>query len=992
MCILSTAPTTPRSPAASPPPASARSGTFRACLPVLLFGAWAVQAEPFVIEAMPVGFDGSQLLVEAGERAPVAQANAPVAVDFDGDGQPSWYAGGTVVAHPRTPTVLNPDRYQIAALPTITLPVCPSCTVQPLAFAVADVNRDGRPDIIRVNQWNGHSFYYTFQAFLGNGDNTFSLGWRNDFEHNPGYASGPRHFQLALADLDRDGDPDLVVHSTFTFTNWDANPNHDEGSLVIRWNQNGSFDNSAALQSRDLGQWSRLQVVDLDRDGDVEITADWSTTWTADDTYTFTNHIFDNNGSGAFTTLSDAEVFSAFGFPDANRDGWPDYVFRGYSAGCGSDICLRLNDGSGVFNGSWHAYSSLANGDAPEAYAFADMDEDGRPDFITAEGIASGDATRLTLHRFQTSTSVGPAETLATMSSNIVQIGTGDARGDADVDLLIRLADGSFRLVRNTAQRLSVRAADSVAALTVAAATRLATFDGNRDGIDDLFALQPGGPRIHRALGNGSGGFAAGELKTLAGAGSDFAWGDFDRDGRTDLAYVVPASGDVHLLRQTNPLFAIWNDTTIANYPGAAQVEAGQGALLDGTLDLAVASNSSGGLRWLRNIGGAISWSAVTPRTGFAVMPTDLVLIPGFAGLGDTAVTCGDGASTFSIDGYSNVLGWYRSISLAGGIIDPMPGICFAANLDLDVVRELVFESPGHELWFWDPNASGSGPFMVLDAAPQGVIQAFAVVDWNRDGLNDLLVGTSAGLYVYAREGMAESWQRHRLQRDISVLGVAVLDADRDSLPDAALLASSGVRWVRNLSQIVQASAPAVPPPNPLAIAPNAYGDAIDIAITNPGRENEDASIAVTGTRVVFRHAVDNAGNWGMGAAMTPADVQQAVASVALLVDGSPVGLAYANEVAADGSLQVDYSPSEGGAVPITADQTRSMKLRVTLKPSADSASFGSFFISHPDWTGTARVLNGSAPNGRIGTFGFVTSNRIVIDSSLFEDGFETPP
>lgn len=959
-------------------------------VPTLLVGT--ASAEPFVIEAMPAGFNGAAIADGLGAVAP-NQGNAPVAVDFNGDGQPSWYAGGTTIAHPKTPTVFDPERYQIATLPSISLPVCPVCTARPLAFAVADVNRDGRPDIMRVNEWNGHSYAFTFQVFLGDGDNTFTLGWRHDWDQAPGFNSGERYFQLALADFDRDGDPDLAVHSTYEYTNWDADPNRDQGSLQIRWNQSGgNFDTSTVLQSQHLRANGRMIVADVDGDGDADVSAGFSSTWAANDTYTYTHHFFDNDG-GTFTTRDDGLVDGAWGFPDINRDGWPDYVFLGFSGGCGANVCLRLNDGSGNLDSAWYPYSAYAGGRYPPAAAFGDFDEDGRPDFITAEGAAVGTSTRLTLHRGQTDTSAGSSETLATMASNIVHFGVGDARGDADLDLLMRLADGSFHLVRNTAQRLKVRAAASENALTLSGATRLAAFDGNRDGIDDLFALRPAGPRIHRALGDGAGAFAAAETKTLDGAASDFTHGDFDRDGRNDLAYVVPDSGEVHLLRQTNPLFAIWNDTTIANYPGAALVEAGQGALLDGTLDLAVASNTTGGLRWLRNIGGAVSWTATTPRASFAVMPTDLVLIPWFSVFGDTAVTCGDGSTTFSIDGYSNLLGWYRSISLSGSLVDPMPGVCFATNMDFDADLELVFQTTQGELWFWDPNGTGTGPFFTLDDSPEGNIQTYATVDWNRDGLDDLLVGTNLGLYLYTREGINEFWSRHDLKRYTDVLDVAVLDANRDSRPDAAILTSSAILWVPNQSEIVDATALAVPLPHQQTIKPGASADVVGMEIVNPGRGAEDASIAVTGVRLQFRKATPNGSSWTMGATMTAAEVQQAVASVQLRVNGSLVGIANASAVAADGSLQINYTPGLGGVVvPIPADQSMPLKLRVELKPTAGNASFTTFYAVIETGDNTARVLNGNSPTGRSGSFAYQDPNLIIIDNTLFRDGFESSP
>jgi hypothetical protein len=73
--------------------------------------------------------------------------------------------------------------------------------ITPLAVVAADFNRDGKMDlaVASVSGPNGPEV----QVFLGNGDGTF--GEPRVYDVGPG--SGP----LAVADLNHDGDPDLVV-------------------------------------------------------------------------------------------------------------------------------------------------------------------------------------------------------------------------------------------------------------------------------------------------------------------------------------------------------------------------------------------------------------------------------------------------------------------------------------------------------------------------------------------------------------------------------------------------------------------------------------------------------------------------------------------------------------------------------------------------------------------------------------------------------------
>src|SRR5207253_3241477 len=69
---------------------------------------------------------------------------------------------------------------------------------RPVAVAVADVDGDGKPDLLTAN-FSG----YTTSLLLGDGDGTF----------NPDQESvtGPRPAALAVGDVNGDGVPDVVA-------------------------------------------------------------------------------------------------------------------------------------------------------------------------------------------------------------------------------------------------------------------------------------------------------------------------------------------------------------------------------------------------------------------------------------------------------------------------------------------------------------------------------------------------------------------------------------------------------------------------------------------------------------------------------------------------------------------------------------------------------------------------------------------------------------
>ncbi len=75
----------------------------------------------------------------------------------------------------------------------------------PGAIAVGDVNRDGKPDVIVANEDEG-----TVSVLLGDG--------QGHFRPAPGspFACNPNPNDIAIADMNGDGNPDLVIANTQT--------------------------------------------------------------------------------------------------------------------------------------------------------------------------------------------------------------------------------------------------------------------------------------------------------------------------------------------------------------------------------------------------------------------------------------------------------------------------------------------------------------------------------------------------------------------------------------------------------------------------------------------------------------------------------------------------------------------------------------------------------------------------------------------------------
>jgi len=115
---------------------------------------------------------------------------------------------------------------------------------QPLSLAVADVNNDGKPDLL-TTFFNGLA-----GILLGNGDGTFQA----PVTYSTGSSS--RCYDVAVADVDGDGKPDLLT----------ANGN-DGAAGVLLGNGNGTFRAAITYPTGSGSRPTSLAVADVNGDG-----------------------------------------------------------------------------------------------------------------------------------------------------------------------------------------------------------------------------------------------------------------------------------------------------------------------------------------------------------------------------------------------------------------------------------------------------------------------------------------------------------------------------------------------------------------------------------------------------------------------------------------------------------------------------------------------------------------------------------------------------
>jgi hypothetical protein len=319
------------------------------------------------------------------------------------------------------------------------------------ALAVADVNGDGRPDLIAsgcpylqsgaVCPAGAHGIV---SVLLGNSDGTF--------QQAVAYTTGGAEASsVTVGDVNGDGKPDILITNTCQGgeCGYDNEGLHG-GVSVLLGNGDGTFQSAVVYDSGGYGARS-IAAVDVNRDGKtdllvVNVCTECRSAGSVD--------VLLGNGDGTFQP---AVGYSSGGNPtslavaDVNGDGVPDVLVVN-ACGCLQEdtMTVLLGNGDGSFQPAV-AYGS--GGTDPWWVAVGDVNGDGKPDVVVVNRCADPNCNTHSTIGVLLGIGDGsfePVVTFDTGEKGSAWVTIADVNGDARPDLLIANYDAVSVLINNT--------------------------------------------------------------------------------------------------------------------------------------------------------------------------------------------------------------------------------------------------------------------------------------------------------------------------------------------------------------------------------------------------------------------------------------------------------------------------------------------------------------------------------------------------------------
>jgi hypothetical protein len=420
-------------------------------------------------------------------------------------------------------------------------PLLPSGGSTPIAVAAADFDGDGNLDIAAANSGD-----FTIGVLMGMGGGAFAAP--TTFASGGGY---PR--SLASGDFNADGKPDLV----------EAN---DDSIAIFLGNGDGSFTPGVVFRSAGWSP-SGVAISDFNADGKSDLVV----------AYAGVNEVGVRLGNGDGTFASQTTYATGGSYPcfvavaDLNQDQKADLVVTNRDSGT---IGVFLGHGDGSFG----AVTKFASGGSrPVAVACGDLDGDGNVDLAVAN--KADDWNCVGVLRGNGRGSFDAAESHAAYGDECKSVAIGDFDRDGTAEIAAGMSNRHVYVISRRNHWGSDF--DGVGSFVTAA-------DVNHDGQTDLVVAGQGS-RVMTLLNTGRSLFTGLPLDPAGSSPRSVAVGDFNGDGREDLAMANSLSDTVAVyLGNGDGLFGVRGAfSSGGSWPSSIAVADFNG---DGKADLVVAN------------------------------------------------------------------------------------------------------------------------------------------------------------------------------------------------------------------------------------------------------------------------------------------------------------------------------------------------------------------------------------------------------------------